>query len=258
MKIRYILITILTVVLLSTTAFAGELNITDGPDGQVTTVTFEVPEQVNADWLPLEDAAAYLPIQVTRDIQAHKYVIESEPMKKTWPALGRQEILESSLTWRTKDFKMVDGVLYCSPWFLATRLGGVGFVHEGKLWYCSTTLDLEGHIQSALLELKVVAPEEYDFAVKYLTGGVKAAEEDIPDAQAYTYPNAAKPVCYISNPKLTGATLASSIAHEAWHVHQAKTGMPVGEQDAEAYEAKVLSTLLREQRIWNGTIALYE
>ena len=258
MKFRYILMTILTVVLLSTSAFAGELNITDGPDGEVETITFETPAEVSADWFPLEAVVEHLPMQVTRDTQAHKYVIESEPMKKTWPALGRQKILESSLQWRTKDFKVVNDVLYCSPWFLASRLGGVGFVHEGKLWYCNTTLDLDGHIRSAMLELKVVAPEEYAFATKYLTGGIKAAEEEISDAQAYTYPNAAKPVCYISNGKLTGATLASNIAHEAWHVHQAQTGMTIGEKDADAYEAKVLDTLLREQRIWNGTIALYE
>jgi len=34
--------------------------------------------------------------------------------------------------------------------------------------------------------------------------------------------------------------------------------MTIGEKDADAYEAKVLDTLLKEQRIWNGTIALYE
>ena len=258
MKYRYILITILTVVLLSTTAFAGELNITDGPDCEVKTVTFETPADVPSDWFPLEEVAQHLPLQVTRDKQAHKYVIDSEPMKKTWPALRHQEIFESSLQWRVKDFKMVNDVLYCSPWFLASRMGGVGFVHEGELWYCNTTLDLDGHIKSALLELQVVAPEEYAFATKYLTGGVKAAEEDIPDALAYTYPHAAKPVCYISNPKMSGATLASNIAHEAWHVHQAKTGMKLTEEGADAYEAKVLNALLREQRVWNGTISCYE
>ena len=39
---------------------------------------------------------------------------------------------------------------------------------------------------------------------------------------------------------------------------QVKSGMAVAEQGAEVYEAKVLNTLLREQRIWNGTLALYE
>ena len=258
MKFRYLLITVLTVILLSTTAFAGELNITDGPDCEIKTVVFETPAEVASDWFPLEQVAEYLPIQVTRDKQAAKYVIDSEPMKKTWPALRHQEIYEVSLQWRTKDFKMVDDVLYCSPWFLASRMGGVGFVHQSELWYCSTTMDLDGHIKAAMLELQVVAPEEYAFATKYLTGGIKAAEEQIPDALAYTYPDAAKPVCYISNAKLNGATLASTIAHEAWHVHQAKSGMAVAEQGAEVYEAKVLNTLLREQRIWNGTLALYE
>ena len=255
---RYFFITLLTVFMLSTTVFAGELNVTEAPDCEVQTVTFEVPETVPSDWFPLEEVAAYLPIDVTHDQKAGKYVIDSEPMKKTWPALGHQEIYKASLQWRIKDFKLVDGTLYCSPWFLATRLGGVGFVHDGELWYCNTTLDLEGHIQSAMLELQVVAPEEYAFVTKYLTGGIKAAEEKIPDALAYTYPHAAKPVCYINNPRLTGATLASNIAHEAWHVYQAKTGLKVEEQGASAHETEVLNTLLREQRIWNGTISIYE
>lgn len=258
MKYRLILMTILTAILLSTTAFAGELNITEGPDCEIQTVTFEVPADVSADWFPLEEVVAYLPMQVTRDTQAHKYVIESEPMKKTWPALRRQEIPECTLQWRTKDFKVVNDVLYCSPWFLASRLGGVGFVHESALWYCNTTLDLDGHIKSSLLELQVVAPEEYAFVTKYLTGGVKAAEKDIPDALAYTYPHAAKPVCYINDAKLYGATLASNIAHEAWHVHQARTGMKITEDGADAHELEILNTLLREQRIWNGTLSCYE
>lgn len=258
MKYRYILITILATVLLATTAFAADLNITEGPDCQVQTVTFEVPDEVPAGWFPLEEVVEYLPIQVTKDTQAHKYVIDSEPMNKTWPLLAHQEIFENTLQWRTRDFKVVNDVLYCSPWFLASRLGGVGFVHDGELWYCSTTLDVDGHIQSAMLELQVVAPEEYAFVTKYLTGGVKVAEEDVEDALSYTYPHAAKPVCYISNLKLSGATMASTIAHEAWHVYQAKSGAAIGEHDACAYETKVLNLLLREQRIWNGTIALYE
>lgn len=258
MKYRFILITILTAVLLSTTAFAGELNITEAPNSEIETVTFEVPADVPADWFPLEAVVERLPIEVTRDKQVHKYVIDSKPMEKTWPLLAHQEILENSLQWRTKDFKVVNDVLYCSPWFLASRLGGVGFVHDGALWYCNTTLDVEGHIQAAMLELQVVAPEEYAFVTKYLTGGVKVAEEKVEDALSYTYPHAAKPVCYISNLKLSGATMASTIAHEAWHVHQAKNGDAIGEQDARTYETKVLNLLLREQRIWNGTIALYE
>ena len=34
--------------------------------------------------------------------------------------------------------------------------------------------------------------------------------------------------------------------------------MKIAEEDADAYERKVLNTLLREQRIWNGTISIYE
>lgn len=255
---RHIFIAILAAMMLSTTALCAELNVTDAPDCDVETITFEAPEEVPEDWFPLEEVAEYLPIEVTRNEKGDKYIIDSKPMEKTWRLLAHQEITVSSLQWRTKDLKLVDGVLYCSPWFLATRLGGVGFVHDGELWFCDTTLDLDGHIKASMLELQVVAPEEYEFVTKYLTGGIKAAEEDVEDALAYIYPYADKPVCYISNTKMTGATLASSIAHEAWHAYQAKNGSAIGEQDAEAYEAKVLNILLREQRIRNGTIGLYE
>ena len=255
---RRIIISILAVMMLSATAFCADLNITEGPDCDVETITFEVPEGVSKGWFPLEKVAKYLPIKVTQDAKNSKYVVESEPMAKSWPMLAQQEITVSSLKWRTRDLKMVDGVLYCSPWFLANRLGGVGFVHEGELWFCDTTLDLDGHIKASMLELQVVAPEEYAFATKYLTGGIKAAEEDVADALAYIHPYAAKPVCYISNTKMTGATLASSIAHEAYHAYQAKNGLAISEQGAETYEKDVLNLLLKEQRVHNGTIHLYQ
>ena len=60
MKFRYILMTILTVVVLSTSAFAGDQNITDGPDGEVETITFETPAEVSADWFPLEAVVEHL------------------------------------------------------------------------------------------------------------------------------------------------------------------------------------------------------
>ncbi len=256
---RHFLIALFATLMLSTTVFAGELNVTEAPDCEVQTIVFETPKTVDDGWFPLEEVAKYLPIDVTRDSKNTKFIIDSKPMAETWRSLAHQEIFFSSLKWRTKDFKMVDDVLYCSPWFLATRLGGVGFVHDNSLWYCKTTLDINGHIDAALLELKVVAPEEYALITKYLTGGVMAAKEKMgSDVLAYTYPNAAKPVCYINNLKLTGATLASNIAHEAWHAYQAKNGMAVNEQGAEIYEAKVLNLLLREQRVYNGTIHLYE
>ena len=151
-------------------------------------------------------------------------------------------------------------------WRNCKDFGEIGFAYDGAyaeymlapLYALRALPDNISDIQAAMLELQVVAPEEYAFVTKYLTGGVKVAEEKVEDALSYTYPHAAKPVCYISNLKLSGATMASTIAHEAWHVHQAKNGDAIGEQDARTYETKVLNLLLREQRIWNGTIALYE
>ena len=249
---------LLATMMLTGTALCAELNITTGPDAEVETITFEVPDKVPAGWLPLKEAAKHLPIDVSWNTKSNSMVIDSKPMAVSWPLLAREEFSAQRIALRSRDLKLVDGVVYCSPWFLANRLMGVGFVHEGEVWYCDTTLDLNGHMQAAMLEMKVVAPEAYELATKYLTGGIKAAEEDIPDALAYVYPYAANPVCYISNTKMTGATLASSIAHEAWHVHQARNGLAVEEKGAEAFEKQVLNTLLREQRVYNGTISLYE
>ncbi len=252
------LILLLATMMLTSTALCAELNITTGPDAEVETVTFQTPDSVPAGWLPLKEAAKHLPIDISWNAKNKSVVIKSEPMGVNWPLLASEEFTTQRIALRGRDLKLVDGVVYCSPWFLANRLMGVAFVHEGEVWYCDTTLNLEGHVQAALLEMKVVAPEAYELATKYLTGGIKAAEEDIPDALAYVYPYSANPTCYISNTKMTGATLASNIAHEAWHVHQAKTGLAVEEKGAEAFEKQVLNTLLREQRIYNGTIGLYE
>ena len=252
------LILLLATMMLTSTALCAELNITTGPDAKVETVTFETPDSVPAGWLPLKEAAKYLPIDVSWNAKAKAVVIKSEPMRVNWPLLASEEFSTQRIALRGRDLKLVNGVAYCSPWFLANRLMGVAFVHEGEVWYCDTTLNLNGHVKAALLEMKVVAPEAYEMVTKYLTGGVKAATENITDAQAYVYPYSANPVCYISNTKMTGATLASNIAHEAWHVHQAKTGLAVEEKGANAFEKQVLNTLLREQRIYNGTIGLYE
>lgn len=255
---KKLLILLLTTLMLCSSALCADLHVTTGPDAEVETITFKVPDAVPAGWLPLKEAAKHLPIDVSWNAKTNSVVIDSEPMSVSWRLLAHEELSAKRIALRSRDLKLVDGVVYCSPWFLANRLMGVGFVHEGEVWYCDTTLDLNGHVQAALLEMQVVAPQEYEMVTKYLTGGIKAAEEDIPDALAYVYPYAANPVCYISNTKMTGATLASSIAHEAWHVHQARTGLAVEEKGAEAFEKQVLNTLLREQRVYNGTISLYE
>ena len=252
------LIVLLASLMLSTTALCADLNITEGPDAEVKTITFEVPDEVPSDWIPLKAAAKYLPIDISWNAKSKSVVIDSEPMSVNWPLLAHEEFSTARIARRGYELKLVDGTVYCSPWFLANRLMGVGFVHEGELWYCDTTLNLDGHVQAAMLELQVVAPKEYSFITKYLTGGVKAAEEYFPDALAYVYPYSANPVCYISDTKMTGATLASNIAHEAWHVHQARTGLTVTEKGADAYEKQILNTLLHEQRVYNGTISLYE
>ena len=70
---RRIIISILAVMMLSATAFCADLNITEGPDCDVETITFEVPEGVSKGWFPLEKVAKYLPIKVTQDAKNSKW-----------------------------------------------------------------------------------------------------------------------------------------------------------------------------------------
>ena len=97
-----------------------------------------------------------------------------------------------------------------------------------------------------MLELRVVAPDKYDFVSQNLTGGIKLGNDNSEDVLSYVRPYVDKPICYVSDKHLRGAALASTIAHESWHVYQAKNGMDISESEANIYENLVFDLLLRE------------
>ena len=258
MKIVKSLIMFFTILLVSSMASASELHIAKAPETEVNTIVFEVPNEIPSTWFPLRETCDYLPIKVSWDAESREIIIDSEPNRMNWHWLAHEEISVDNIDWYSKNLEIVDGVTYCSPWFLANRLTGVGFVHNKQVWYCNSGLNFSGYVDAAMLELKVVAPEDYSFVTKHLTGGVKMSDTYIEDAYSYVYPHSVNPVCYIVDDSLNGSMLASTIAHEAWHVYDAKRGVDIDEDSATAYENKIFNLLMKEIRIKNGTIWMYE
>jgi hypothetical protein len=245
------LCTLLAALLLSVSAQAAEITVAK-PDAPLSCITFaEPPVSVDATWLPLVDASAYLPICVEWDEVHRKIIITSEDIASKWPWIATQEIAVKHLDVYSDELAIVDGVTYCSPWFLARYMPGVGFVHGGRLWFCDVSPDWEGNLYSAMLRLAVVSPNDYAFVASHLRG-VEVAQKTIPNASAYVYPLETNPVAYIIDTKLYGAELASVVAHEAWHVHEHKHGTDTGEVGAMRYYADVLDRLMLELRQVKG------
>lgn len=243
----YMLVSFLAVALTANSALAADLHISTGPEAPDTVITLDTPDTVPDVWYPLRAAAEYLPIDVAWDGDTKEVVIRfrSEsaiPMylaERRYPA---EQIAES------EDAVIINGVTYCSPRFLARHFATVGFTANGEVWCCTAGTDFDGIVTASLLELWVKAPDKYDFVVDHLPGGIQAAEYDInlpPGILAYTYPYRDKPVCYIADQRLSGATLASVIAHEAWHVYQARNGLEVSESGAKRFQREVLGALLQ-------------
>lgn len=246
MKFQRVVTALVMVVLLSSTAYAAELHITEAPEAEVETIAFEVPNDVPGNWFPLRQVAEYLPIEVSWDAVNRKIIIDSEPNRVNSRWLAHEEISVDIIQYRSKDLKIIDGVTYCSPRFLANHLIGVGFMYGGDVWYCNAGLNFDGCIQAALLELRIVLPEEYDFVNTYLTGGIQHTSIALDDALAYVYPYSSRPVCYIVDNTLSGTTLASIIAHEAWHVYDARRGVDVTEAAAHMHSKEVFNQLIEK------------
>lgn len=255
---KYIIIFIASLLLSSTTAAAAELNISEAANSPVETIVFETHAEIPDDWFPLRAVSEYLPIEVSWNAEDKAIIIDSEPNKANWPSLAHEKIAIDNIRQRSRNLRIVDGITYCSPQFLANRLYGVSFVHDSEVWYCNSGFNFDGRVKTAMLELQIVAPEEYVFVNKYLTGGIKIANEHIEDAVSYVYPYSAKPVCYIADETLSTAMMASTIAHEAWHVYEARCGVTIQESSAIAYEKKVMDLLLHEARARNGIVEIYK
>lgn len=222
-------------------------------------ITYDIPDGVNPNWHPLRAVSEFLPIDVSWDADAHEVVIYSH-------AIARKNYLVAERRYKAnrlpKDLIIVNGVTYCSPTFLKIMLSNHGFIYNNEVYYFSgenvesklinpNKNDIfKGMVITSMYELKTKMPKDYEFIRKYLTGGIKFVTEEnaaagTKGAVAYVYPSRENPICYIIGSKKSGRTLASCIAHEAYHVHQYRSCGYNGnlEYDAKKYESHIYNTL---------------
>lgn len=221
-------------------------------------INFDIIPSVLQDWVPFRAASEYLPIDVSWDESTKEVVVYSHELARTNIFYKEQRYKPCTLP---PTLTIVDGVTYCSPQFLKNNLSGRGFVYNGEVFYFSGETVESKLIKSngnnvfkdnaitSMYQLKLKSPDDYAFVRKYLTGGIEYVQRNnIPKnafgAYAYIYPNRRKPVCYIVKGYSSDATLASYIAHEAYHVYEYKTNGKSTEKAAKKYQQTIFNKLI--------------
>lgn len=227
-------------------------------------INYNIPLTISQDWYPLKEALKYLPIEVSWDNKTREVVIRSEnpiQLLNYSNSSTKTEKRYKSNKLPSAMLKIENGVTYCSSRFLTSLLGGVGFMYDDEVYYfdgeskssrlinSGKSEKFKSNVITSMYQMKVKMPDEYKFVRKYLTGGIscveKGSDKNVPNsALGYTYPSVYKPCCYVVGDKLTGANLASLIAHESYHVYQYKSGKNVSEDDADKYENMVKQTMI--------------
>lgn len=156
---------------------------------------------------------------------------------------------------KNPEITIQNGITYCSPRFLVSLLDGRGFIYNGEVYYPDINQDIEikgseifqHRVSVSLCLLKLKMPEMHDMVLRNLTGGityVSPFDDSAPtSAVGFVYAHSENPTCYIVG-NYTGATLASYIVHEAYHVEQVKTLGYTNEEDAEQIEWEVYWELI--------------
>ena len=222
-------------------------------------IIYDIPAGVDPTWIPLRAASEHLPIDVSWDEAERKIVIYSHLISEEYPQIAERRYSTNA---KSIEYKVVNGVTYCSPKFISRFLKGYKFIYGNELYffngeYIKSKLIIDGNsnvfagnVITAMYNLKLKMPEEYEFVRKHITGGVKYVPTDKVDADAvgataYMIAGENRPKCYIVGDSHYGHTLASYIAHEAYHVWQYQNYGHSGviETDANAYERYVSKTL---------------
>lgn len=237
-KVLSLIVALMLVIVISPAASAAELNIFTSPEEPYETITFD------SKWFPLREASKYLPFEVDWDNDTKEIVITSESRNILLPFTMERRYGEEWYSDSSDDLTIINGVTYCNAAFLSRHTGGAGFRHKDVV-YCVDGVEFDDFIKSAMMEIKVKSPEDYEFITKHLTGGIKYAGYNgvSKDALAYVYPYSQNPICYLTTQKHHGLDLAGSIAHEAYHVYQARNGLAIEETGAEKYERDVIDAL---------------
>lgn len=224
----------------------------------VSNINFNIQESIQEGWYPLKVVSAFLPIDVSWDESTREVVVYSHELARTNIFYEGRRYKANRLP---SNLKIVDGVTYCSPQFLTNNLSGRSFIYDGKVHYFigekvkSKLIKANGNsvfkdnVITSMYQLKLKSFDDYAFVRKHLSGGIEyATKQQVPqnafNAVAYTYPYRKKPVCYIIRAHNGGATLASYIAHEAYHVYECKTKGDSTEKAAKEYQKLILNKLI--------------
>ena len=234
----------LFIIILSGEANAfGESNlyIANGPEDDIEKITFTYEdERIPNGWYPLRELSNYLPIQVDWNEETRSVIVVSPILEEINNNLVYSEFTTEEIAYR-EDMIIVDGTTYCSPRFISSRLFSMSFRYNNELWFCDAEKDFNGKVKSVLLELKVKSPDNYEFVTNRLTGGIEVGYKySEPGVLGYVYPYTENPVCYISRDTLSSWSLLRVIAHEAYHVEQARNGVEITEKDAKNYANSVI------------------
>ena len=102
-------------------------------------IDFDIPTSIEHNWYPLRDSSKYLPIEVSWDNKTREVVIRREnAVQLTNLSANTNKITEKrykSNKLPSAMLKIENGVTYCFPKFLASLLGGVGFMYDGEVYY---------------------------------------------------------------------------------------------------------------------------
>ena len=193
-----------------------------------TKVVFDtqIPNNIPEDWLPLREASKYLPITVDWNDATKEIIVKADLYINKLNSLKEKRYKADNLS--TEDLIVVNGVTYCSPRFLTTRLPHVSFRYNGELYYfkgeTKTSKLVHGEdafrkeVLTTMYNIKLALPEDYNLIRSCLTGGIeqKIMKSDIVTYNAYIYPTTNRPIAYIVNWKYSDVSYL--IAHEAYHV----------------------------------------
>lgn len=262
--IKKILVTALMLSFFITPINAAELKCfeTDYDNSVYTveTVIIDTPESVPSNWYPLRKMANMLHFQVEWDARNKTIIVHHKVVNDLWntSVYTLQDIEKSN------DLMIVDGVTFCSPYFLYIMSNGFSFVYDDAIYYYSgesvvseLIRDHEdeffrAYVNTSMYELYLKYPECYKYIRTYLDGGIerstKVREGKYQNVLGYTYPFLDEGICFILG-DINGARLTSIIVHEATHVYQARNGLAMTEDLPNKYGDAIYHELMESNKI---------
>ena len=219
----------------------SNLYIASGPEDEIEKVTFTYEdERIPNGWYPLRELSNYLPIEVDWNNETRSVILISHVLEGINDNLVYSEFTVEDIAYR-EDMIIIDGTTYCSPRFIASRLFSMSFRYNDELWFCDAERNFDGRVNAVLLELKIKSSDNYEFIMDRLSGGIEIGYKySDPGVLGYVYPYTENPICYISKSNLNSWSLLKVIAHEAYHVEQARNDMDVTENEAKEFANSVI------------------